>query len=128
MHRNFLSRRFTLAALASALALAASGAPAQTGAGSYPSRPITMMVPPAAGGTTDISARMLGVPLGTALGQPVVVDNRGGGNGAIAALAIKRAEADGYTLLMQYSGYHVITPLVSKQTPQWGPQDLTAVA
>ncbi|MFZ3118108.1 MAG: tripartite tricarboxylate transporter substrate binding protein, partial [Variovorax sp.] len=63
-----------------------------------------------------------------ALGQTVVVDNRGGGNGAIAAIAVKRAEPDGHTLLMQYSGYHVITPLVSKQTPQWGPQDLTAVA
>ena len=121
-----LSRRRTLAASAALLAAVTLGASAQPG--SYPSRPVTLLVPTAAGGTTDISARMLGVPLGTALGQPVVVDNRGGGNGAIAAIAVKRAEADGYTLLMQYSGYHVITPLVSRQTPQWGPQDLTAVA
>lgn len=121
-----LTRRHTLAATAALLAAIALGASAQPG--NYPNRPVTLLVPTAAGGTTDISARMLGVPLGTALGQPVVVDNRGGGNGAIAAIAVKRAEADGYTLLMQYSGYHVITPLVSKQTPQWGPQDLTAVA
>ena len=121
-----LSRRRTLAASAALLAAVTLGASAQPG--NYPSRPVTLLVPTAAGGTTDISARMLGVPLGTALGQSVVVDNRGGGNGAIAAIAVKRAEADGYTLLMQYSGYHVITPLVSKQTPQWGPQDLTAVA
>ncbi len=122
------SRRHTLVAVAALLAAASTAVSAQPGAANYPSRPVTLIVPTAAGGTTDISARMLGVPLGAALGQTVVVDNRGGGNGAIAAIAVKRAEADGHTLLMQYSGYHVITPLVSKQTPQWGPQDLTAVA
>ncbi len=122
------SRRHTLVAVAALLAAASTAVSAQPGAANYPSRPVTLIVPTAAGGTTDISARMLGVPLGTALGQTVVVDNRGGGNGAIAAIAVKRAEPDGHTLLMQYSGYHVITPLVSKQTPQWGPQDLTAVA
>ncbi|MCU4118636.1 Bug family tripartite tricarboxylate transporter substrate binding protein [Variovorax sp. N23] len=122
------SRRHTLVAVAALLAAASTAVSAQPGAANYPSRPVTLIVPTAAGGTTDISARMLGVPLGAALGQTVVVDNRGGGNGAIAAIAVKRAEPDGHTLLMQYSGYHVITPLVSKQTPQWGPQDLTAVA
>ncbi|MGJ7489780.1 Bug family tripartite tricarboxylate transporter substrate binding protein [Variovorax sp. ZT4R33] len=126
MHSIPCSRRHTLAAAATLLAVVAASASAQPG--NYPTRPVALLVPTAAGGTTDISARMLGVPLGTALGQTVVVDNRGGGNGAIAAIAVKRAEADGYTLLMQYSGYHVITPLVSKQAPQWGPQDLTAVA
>jgi tripartite-type tricarboxylate transporter receptor subunit TctC len=128
MHSILASRRHALAAVAALMAAAGTGAWAQPGAAAYPSRPVTLMVPTAAGGTTDISARMLGVPLGAALGQSVVVDNRGGGNGAIAAIAVKRAEADGHTLLMQYSGYHVITPLVSKQTPQWGPQDLAAVA
>jgi tripartite-type tricarboxylate transporter receptor subunit TctC len=87
-----------------------------------------LLVPTAAGGTTDIAARMLGVPLGAALGQTVVVDNKGGANGVIAASAVKRAEPDGYTLLMQYSGYHVITPLVSKQAPQWEAKDFVPVA
>jgi tripartite-type tricarboxylate transporter receptor subunit TctC len=94
----------------------------------YPTRPVTMIVPTAAGGTTDLAARMLGVPLGTALNQTIVVDNRGGANGGIAAMAVKRAEPDGYTLLMQYSGYHVITPLVTRQPLGWEPKDLTPVA
>lgn len=115
---------FTLGTLAAFCGIAA----AQGSTAPYPSRPITLIVPAAPGGTTDISARMLAEPLGKALGQSVVVDNRGGGNGAIAALAVKRAEPDGYTLLMQYSGYHVITPHVSKQKPQWAAEDFRAVA
>jgi len=106
------------------LALFTGGAMAQT----YPSKPITLIVPTAAGGTTDIAARMLAEPLGKALGQTIVVDNRGGANGVIGAVAVKRAEPDGYTLLMQYSGYHVITPNVSRQAPQWKAEDLQAVA
>jgi tripartite-type tricarboxylate transporter receptor subunit TctC len=94
----------------------------------YPNRPITLVVPTAPGGTTDISARMLAEPLGKALGQSVVVENKGGGNGAIAALAVKRADPNGYTLLMQYSGYHVITPHVSQQKPQWSAEDFRPVA
>ena len=110
--------------LALTLALVANGALAQA----YPSKPITLIVPTAAGGTTDIAARMLAEPLGKALGQTIVVDNRGGANGVIGAVAVKRAEPDGYTLLMQYSGYHVITPNVSRQAPQWKAEDLQAVA
>ncbi|SFL87020.1 tripartite tricarboxylate transporter substrate binding protein [Variovorax sp. OV329] len=125
---HFSRRAIAGAALATAaLALAAGPLQAQTASG-YPNHPVVMLVPTAAGGTTDIAARMLGVPLGTALGQTIVVDNKGGANGAIAAVAVKRAEPDGYTLLMQYSGYHVITPLVSKQTQQWQASDLTPVA
>ncbi|MGJ7581390.1 Bug family tripartite tricarboxylate transporter substrate binding protein [Variovorax sp. RHLX14] len=94
----------------------------------YPNRPITLVVPTAPGGTTDISARMLAEPLGKALGQSIVVDNKGGGNGVIAAMAVKRADPNGYTLLMQYSGYHVITPHVSQQKPQWSAEDFRPVA
>ncbi len=112
-----------------ALTLATLGlAPRARAASGYPDHNILMLVPTAAGGTTDIAARMLGVPLGTALGQAVVVENRGGGNGVIAAVAAARAAPDGYTLLMQYSGYHVITPLVSQQKPQWQAKELTPVA
>ena len=123
-----LSRRaLGLAALGIAAFGIAPALHAQAPAG-YPSRPVMLLVPTAAGGTTDIAARMLGVPLGAALGQTLVVDNRGGANGALAAMAVKRAEPDGYTLLMQYSGYHVITPLVSKQAPQWEAKDFVPVA
>jgi len=94
----------------------------------YPTKPVTLIVGSAPGGTTDISARMLAEPLGKVLGQTIVVDNRAGASGAIAAIAVKRAEADGHTLLMQYSGYHVITPVVSKQNLGWEAKDLQSVA
>ena len=123
--REFLSLSTKLAAALAALSLAA-GVQAQDPA--YPSKLVTLIVPTAPGGTTDIAARMLAEPLGKALGQTVVVDNRGGASGAIAAVAVKRAEPDGYTLLMQYSGYHVITPHVSKTPMQWDQKDLRPVA
>lgn len=119
-------RRLAFAALAAAAAF--SGLAQAQGAGNYPSRPVTLVVPTATGGTTDFSARMLAQPLGAALGQSVVVDNKGGGNGSIAAIQVKRAEADGYTLLMQYSGYHVISPAVSKTPLQWDAKDFQPVA
>ncbi|WP_046112567.1 Bug family tripartite tricarboxylate transporter substrate binding protein [Aquincola tertiaricarbonis] len=117
------TRRTTLAL---ALGLGFSGA--TLAQAPYPSKPVTLIVPTAPGGTTDLAARMLADPLGKALGQTIVVDNRGGASGAIAAVAVKRAEADGHTLLMQYSGYHVITPHVSKQAAQWEQKDLQPVA
>ena len=104
--------------------LAAGPAAAQT---AWPTKTITLIVPAAAGGTTDIAARMLAEPLGKALGQTVIVDNRAGASGNLAAMALKRAEPDGHTLLMQYSGYHVISPHVSRQTPQWVAEDFRAV-
>lgn len=75
-------------------------------------KPMTLVVPAAAGGTTDIAARMLAEPLGRILQTSVVVDNRGGGNGNIAGLLVARGPADGTSLLVQYSGYQCITPLI----------------
>lgn len=117
-------KHFTILALAALGATTFGGAWAQSG---YPVKPVTMVVPTAAGGTTDLSARMLAQALGPVLGQTVVVDNKGGGNGNIAAAAVKRAEADGYTLLMQYSGYHVISPHITQQK-QWEQGDFQPVA
>ena len=116
-------KQFTTLALAAAALACAGGAAAQA----YPSKPVTMVVPTAAGGTTDLSARMVAQALGPVLGQSVVVDNKGGGNGAIAASIVKRAEPDGYTLLMQYSGYHVISPHLTK-APQWELKDFQPIA
>ena len=110
------------------LALAACCIPiAALAQGTYPTRTVTLVVPTAAGGTTDLSARMLAQALAPVIGQSVVVDNKGGGNGTIAASIVKRAEADGYTLLLQYSGYHVITPHLTK-APQWAQSDFQPVA
>jgi tripartite-type tricarboxylate transporter receptor subunit TctC len=93
----------------------------------YPNKPVMLVVSAAAGGTTDIAARLISEPLSKALGQSVVVDNKPGGNGTIAAQAVQRAKPDGYTLLVQYSGYHVITPLLTKQP--WDPvKDFAPVA
>ena len=117
-------KQFTTLALA---ALATGFLGSATAQSAYPSKTVTMVVPTAAGGTTDLSARMLAQALSPVLGQSVVVDNKGGGNGNIAASIVKRAEADGYTLLMQYSGYHVISPHITKQK-QWDQGDFQPVA
>ena len=103
--QSFSRRTFlgTAAAGAASLALPAF---AQGG------KNVTLVVGAAPGGTTDIAARMLAEPLGRILGVPVVVDNRSGGNGNIAGQLVARAPGDGATLLVQYSGYQCITPLV----------------
>ncbi|MCY1229440.1 Tripartite tricarboxylate transporter family receptor [compost metagenome] len=124
---TFTTRRKAVAATLAALG-AAWLAPAALAQDAYPSRPVTLVVSAAAGGTTDIAARMISEPLSRALGQPVVVDNRPGGNGGIAAQLVARAKPDGYTLMLQYSGFHVITPLLMKNL-SWDPvKDFAPVA
>ena len=83
-----------LAAGAAALAAASSTASAQT----YPSRPITIVVGLAAGGSTDVIARMMAQAMKSSLGQPVIVENVTGVGGTIAAGRVARAAPDGYTL------------------------------
>ncbi len=114
------------ACAAVALGLAATGtAHAQA---DFPNRPITLIVSAAPGGTTDIAARLIAQPLGAALGQSVVVENKPGASGGIAAQAVARAKPDGYTLLLQYSGFQVITPHVTP-TSGWDPiKDFAPVA
>ena len=87
-----------------------------------------MVVPTATGGTTDLAARLISQPLAAALGQSVVVENKGGANGTIGAMAVKKSTADGYTLFMQYSGYHVITPYVSSAPLPWNADDFVPIA
>ena len=91
-------------------------------------RPITLVVPTPAGGTTDIAARMLAEPLGKILGTSVVVDNRGGANGNIAGQQVARGAADGTSLLVQYSGYQSITPLLQPVAGFDPGKDLTPIA
>jgi len=94
--------------LASA-ALATVCGPAAAGSETYPSRPISVIVPFAAGGTADLIARLLGEVAAGKLGQPIVIDNRSGGDGTIGAQIAARAKPDGYTLLQASTG-HVILP------------------
>lgn len=83
-----------------------------THAQNYPSKPIRMIVPFAAGGILDIVARAVGERLTTSLGQPIIVDNRSGAGGSIGTEIASRAAPDGYTLLTGHIGTHAINPSI----------------
>jgi tripartite-type tricarboxylate transporter receptor subunit TctC len=97
----------------------------------YPDKPIRILVPFASGGSTDILARMLGQKLTEAWGQQVVIDNRAGANGVLAASLAAQANPDGHTLLMVAIG-HAINPSLQKTLPydtsrDFAPLSLTAI-
>ena len=94
---------------------------------SYPSKPITLVVPNPPGGFVDASARILSDSLAKVTSQPVVVDNRGGGSGNVAYQQVARANPDGYTLLNSYSAYHVGNPNLTPKLP-WAQKDFVPVA
>jgi tripartite-type tricarboxylate transporter receptor subunit TctC len=85
---------------------------AASGQTSYPTRPVTLVVPFPAGSTTDLVGRLLAEELGKSLGQNVIVDNRGGAGGTIGTETVARAAPDGYTILMGTIGTHSINPAV----------------
>ena len=93
----------------------------------YPAKPITLVVPNPPGGFVDASARILSDSLAKVAGQPVVVDNKGGGSGNVAYGFVARATPDGYTLLNSYSAYHVGNPNLSPKLP-WAQKDFVPVA
>jgi tripartite-type tricarboxylate transporter receptor subunit TctC len=105
--RPFSGGARTLLAATVAVCLAAS-AHAQ----SYPSKPITLIVPFPAGSTTDLVGRILQDELAKAVGQTVIIDNRGGAGGGVGTEAVARSAPDGYTLLMGTIGTHSINPAV----------------
>ena len=80
----------------------------------FPSRPITMVVAFAAGGSTDLIARVLAQRMGSILGQTVIIENKGGADGAIGTSAVARAAPDGYTIILSTTSTHVINPLLYK--------------
>lgn len=97
------------------------------GAQAYPDRSIRILVPFAAGGSTDILARMLGQKLTEAWAQQVVIDNRPGANGVLAAQLTAQANPDGHTLLMVAIG-HAINPVLQKKLPYDTERDFTPIS
>ena len=93
----------------------------------YPVKPIRMIVAVAAGGAPDLAARTIAVKLQKPLGQPLVVENRGGANGNLAGQAVAQSPADGYTLLMAPDSVMVINPHIYRKMP-FELKDLTPVA
>ncbi|WP_182343516.1 Bug family tripartite tricarboxylate transporter substrate binding protein [Comamonas koreensis] len=110
------ARRTVLQAIA-AVSLGAALMPAAFAAEAFPNKPITMVVPFVAGGTTDILARIVGQSLGEELGQPVIIDNRAGAGGNIGGQFAARAPADGYTIFMGTVGTHAINEWLYKKMP-----------
>ena len=129
-----MSKRINFAGFMRALALAGSlgltltvtlSAPAI--AQSYPSRPVRMIVPWPAGGGTDITARKLAQDLSLIMGQPIIVDNRGGANGIIGTEPAAHAAPDGYTIMVSTVTSHASNPSMSKKLPYDSIKDFTPV-
>ncbi len=123
-----IPRRATLAAPALLLPtlILAAGAAAQE---RYPSRTVQVIVPWAAGGTTDILARVVAEPLRASLGTNVVVENRSGASGNIGSLAVSRAAPDGHTLLFGSMSTHAMNEALIREMPfRSGDADFTPIA
>jgi tripartite-type tricarboxylate transporter receptor subunit TctC len=109
MKFKFSLQQLFLAASIALFGLVASSAEAQ----SWPERPVVLVVPYSAGGPTDVVARMLAVPMAKALGRAVIVENRAGAGGTIAAAHVARAAPDGYTILIHHMGMATAPALYS---------------
>jgi tripartite-type tricarboxylate transporter receptor subunit TctC len=103
-------RRFAVGATGLAVALVSQAASAQN----FPTSPISLVNPYAAGGPADVLARIIIEPMAATLGQPIVLVNKPGGATAVAASSVMSAPKDGHTLLMANASSHIVTPLLSK--------------
>ncbi len=107
------------------MALFAFNMPAH--AQTFPTKPITLVVPAPPGGVVDATGRLLGEAMSRQLGQPVVIDNRGGASGNIGYSHVARATGDGYTLLTSYSAFHLGNPSLFPK-PGWAQSDFVPIA
>ena len=119
-----MKRSTLLAAAGLAMALAAPGVMGQA----FPSKAIRMLVPFPAGAATDMAARLIGQQLSTTLGQPVVIDNKPGAGGSIAAMEVVRAAPDGYTLLFASNSAISSNVALLKNIPYDPNKDFSPVA
>ena len=117
----------TLKRLLCGVAVAGALCAPAVAADSYPSQPITLVNPYAAGGPADVLGRALARELEKQLGKTIIVENKAGGGAAIGANFVARAKPDGYTLLLGTSAAHVVTPLM-QQTPYDGIKDFAFVS
>jgi tripartite-type tricarboxylate transporter receptor subunit TctC len=110
-----------------AVLLLAALAPAAVAQENFPTRQITLIAPFAAGGSTDLVARVISEGLRAKLGQPVIVENKPGGTGVIGAREVVKADPDGYTLLLANAGATVIPAAMSRNYPIDLNKDLLAI-
>jgi tripartite-type tricarboxylate transporter receptor subunit TctC len=118
-----MRRTFALLALAIAIASAQSAL-----AQSYPAKPIRLLVPFAPGGSSSIVARSFAAEMEKGLGQPFVIENKGGGGGNVAMAEVAHADADGYTLIIGHVGSLAMTPFMEKNLGYDVNRDFTAVS
>jgi tripartite-type tricarboxylate transporter receptor subunit TctC len=117
-----------VAVMLASVGVAAQRAHAQGSAGNYPERPIRLVVGFPPGGATDIFARILAQHMPESIGQSVVVDNRGGASGTIAAAMVAKAPPDGYTIMMVPSGPYTISASTYQNLPYDAVRDFTGVS
>ncbi len=126
MTHSAFTRRAALALAGSALTLMSLGSVAQ--AQNFPNNTITLVVPFAAGGSTDVVGRVIAQKMGEILGQQVVVENVAGAGGNLGADRVARAEPDGYTILMGTVATHALNPLILKTKPYDPEKDFSPVS
>ncbi|AQZ98235.1 tripartite tricarboxylate transporter substrate binding protein BugE [Comamonas kerstersii] len=122
-----MNLRRTLLKTVAAAATMAAIAPAVWAADNYPSRPIKLIVPFGAGGSTDIVARLLADKMGPILGQAVVIENKGGAGGSIGAAEIAKSAPDGYTIGMATVSTHGSNPAIMSKLPYDARKDFAPI-
>jgi tripartite-type tricarboxylate transporter receptor subunit TctC len=126
MKLTALTRRAAFVLAGSALTALSFGQPAA--AQNFPEQTITLVVPFAAGGSTDVVGRVVAQKMGDILGQQVVVENVAGAGGNLGADRVARADPDGYTILMGTVATHALNPLILKQKPYDAEKDFSPVS